>query len=105
MCESRELGGRRSSGFPCVKPVVKSSSGRVTFRIQSNINDGAPLKRAPPQTSVGIPGVDSTRSAVNFRGRGGGAVGGLRLYRIGSSKLVYKKVVEVRSNYISYKKS
>ena len=30
---------------------------------------------------------------------------GLQLYGTGSSKLVYKKVVEVRSDYISYKKS
>ena len=30
---------------------------------------------------------------------------GLQLYGIGSSRLVYKKVVEVSSNYISYKKS
>ena len=29
---------------------------------------------------------------------------GLWLYRIGSSKMVYKNVVKVRSNYISYKK-
>ena len=35
----------------------------------------------------------------------GGEVCGLRLYRNGSSKLVYKNVVEVRSDYIRYKKS
>ena len=29
----------------------------------------------------------------------------LQLHGIGSNKLVYKKVAEVRSNYISYKKS
>ena len=34
-CELRELGGRGSSGFPCVKPVVESSSDRVIFRILS----------------------------------------------------------------------
>ena len=26
-CESRELGGRGSSRFPCVSPVVETSSG------------------------------------------------------------------------------
>ena len=30
-CESRKIAGRRSSEFSCVKPVVKSCSGRVTF--------------------------------------------------------------------------
>ena len=44
-----------------------------------------------------------TRGAANFSGRGGD--GWTWPYRIGSSKLVYKEVVEVRSDYISYKKS
>ena len=43
--ESRDLGSRGMSRFPCVTPVVKSSSDRVTFRILSNINDGAPLRK------------------------------------------------------------
>ena len=43
-CESRELGGRGSSRFFCVIPVVETfSSDRVTFRIPSNISDRALL--------------------------------------------------------------
>ena len=43
-CESKEHGGRGISRFPCVTlvgdtPVVD----RVTFRILSNMNDGAPV--------------------------------------------------------------
>ena len=42
-CESRELGGKRSSRFPCVTPVVETfSSVRVTFRTLSNINTPQP---------------------------------------------------------------
>ena len=45
-CESGKLGRRRSSRFPCVTVVVETfSSDRVTFRIPSNINDGAPLRK------------------------------------------------------------
>ena len=33
--------------FPCVTPVVETSSDRLTFRIPSNINDGAPLRKQP----------------------------------------------------------
>ena len=45
-CESRELGRRRSSRFLCITRVVESFfSDRVTFRIPSNINDGAPLEK------------------------------------------------------------
>ena len=43
--ESRDLGSRGMSRFPCVTTVVKSSSDKVTFRILSNINDGAPLRK------------------------------------------------------------
>ena len=32
-CESKESGGRGSSIFPCVTPVVENSSNKVTFRI------------------------------------------------------------------------
>ena len=46
-CESRESGGRESSRFPCVTPVMETSSDRVTFRIKSNINDGSPLRKQP----------------------------------------------------------
>ena len=47
-CESGELGRRRSLRFSCVTPVVETfSSYRVTFRIPSNINDGAPLRKQP----------------------------------------------------------
>ena len=44
-CESRELGGRGSSRFPCIVPVVETSSDRVTFAILPNINDGAPRQK------------------------------------------------------------
>ena len=78
--ESRELGGRGSSRFPCVIPVVETSSDRVTFRILSNINDGAPnslrkqptltvdcfRKKAPPQTSDQIPNADLARGTVDL---------------------------------------
>ena len=60
-----------------VKPLVKNSSDRFTVRIQSNINDGAPLRKQPTDvTSVRIPGVDSTRGAVNGAGWGGRGMGG-----------------------------
>ena len=45
--ESRELGGRGSSRFPCLIPMVETSSDRVKFRIPSNTNDGAPLQKQP----------------------------------------------------------
>ena len=46
--KSGELGRRRSSRILCVTPMVESfSSGRVAFRILSNINDGAPLRKQP----------------------------------------------------------
>ena len=44
-CESRKSGGKGSSRFPCVNPMVETSSHRVTFRNPSNINDGAPLRK------------------------------------------------------------
>ena len=48
LCESAELGRRRSLRFPCVTLVVETfSSDRVTFRIPSNINDGGPLQKQP----------------------------------------------------------
>ena len=47
-CESGELGRRRSSRSSCVTPVVETiSSDRVTIRIPSNINNGAPLRKQP----------------------------------------------------------
>ena len=46
--ESGELGRRRSLRFPCVTSVVETfSSDRVTFRMPSNINDGASLRKQP----------------------------------------------------------
>ena len=100
-CESRESGGTESSRFPCVIPVVETSSDRVTFRITSNINDGSPLRKQPTgltrslclQTSDRISNVDPTRGAVNV------GVGGLQVHGIGSRRLVHKEKVEVRSNY------
>ena len=44
-CESRELGSRECSRFHLVFPVAKISSDRVTLKILSNINDGAPLQK------------------------------------------------------------
>ena len=47
-CESGELGRRRSSRIPCVTRVMETFPlDRVTFRISSNINDGAPLRKQP----------------------------------------------------------
>ena len=47
-CQSGELGRRRTSRLLCVTPVVKTfSSDKVTFRIPSNINDRAPLRKQP----------------------------------------------------------
>ena len=46
-CESRELRIKGSSRSPCVNSVVETSSDRVTFRIPSNINDRAPLRKQP----------------------------------------------------------
>ena len=46
-CESRELGSKGSSRFACITPVVETFSDRVTFRIPSNISDGAPLQKQP----------------------------------------------------------
>ena len=117
-CESRELGDRRSSGFPCVKPVVRRSSARVTFRIQQ--------RSSPAKTGNRLNTLTASLKGLHHRppfgfqvsvrlgvlqmfffggGRGGESASGLRLYGIGSSRLVYKNVVVVRSNYISYKKS
>ena len=43
-CELGETGGRWSSRFPCVTPVVEIFSlDRVALRILSNINDRVPL--------------------------------------------------------------
>ena len=45
-CESGDLGHRKSARFPCVTSMVETfSSDRVTFRIPSSINDGAPLRK------------------------------------------------------------
>ena len=109
------VGGRRSSRFPWVKPVVKSSLGRVTFITQSNINDGAPLRKQPMDLTrwLLLQKEVHRRPPFGFQLRIRLEVlqfffflgGGLRLHGISSSRLVYKKVVEVPSNYISYKKS
>ena len=103
-CESRESEGRGSLRFPCVTPVVETSSHRVTFRNLSNINNGAPLqkqstgltcfrRKAPPQTSEWIPNTDPIRGDVIL------GMGGLQGHGIGSRKLVYKELVEVQTNY------
>ena len=46
-CESRKSGGIESSRFSCVISVVGTASDRLTFRIPSNMNDGAPLRKQP----------------------------------------------------------
>ena len=47
-CESRELGGRVSSRYPCVTRLVKTfSPDRVALRTLSNIHDGTPLRKQP----------------------------------------------------------
>ena len=85
---------------------METSSHIVTFRNPSNINDGAPLQKqstvltrslfqqkAPLQTSDRIANTDLTRGDVDLE------MGGLQARGIGSRRLVYEKVVEVRSNY------
>ena len=43
-CESRELGGRMSSRFPCVTPVIKTfSQDRVAVKTLSNNSNGVPI--------------------------------------------------------------
>ena len=82
--------------------MVETSSDRVTFRIPSNINDGAPVWKQPsgltrcllhrkgsPQTSDRIPNADPTRDAVNL------GEGGLQVHGIGSHGLVYKEVIKL----------
>ena len=64
-CESRKSGGKGSSRFPCVNPMVETSSHRVTFRNPSNIVDCF-RRKAPPQTSNRIPNRDPTRRDVNL---------------------------------------
>ena len=46
-CEPRESGGKGSSRFPCVTPVVENSLDRVILGIPSNIKDGAPVRKQP----------------------------------------------------------
>ena len=131
LCESRELGGRGSSRLPCVTPVVKSSSGRVTFRIPLKINNGAPLRkqstervdcsrkkgaakklhrRPPTRFQIRIPlemlliwgeggmqvhGIDRRRFFFFLCGHLGPPIGENAVYK----EMVYKEMVEVRSNY------
>ena len=90
--------------------MVKSSSGRVTFRIPSKINNEAALqkqstvhvdcsrkkcaakklhRRPPTRFQIQIP-----LEVLLIWGEGG-----LQVHRIGRHRPVYKEVVEVRSNY------
>ena len=78
-CESREIGGRGSSTFPCVTQVLETSTlDRATLRTLPNNNNEVPLQKqamvltrwlppqkAPQQTFDQIPNADSTRCAVN----------------------------------------
>ena len=77
-CESRELGGRGSSRFSYVTPVVETSWDRVAFRIPSNISNGALLRKqqtaltiwllpqeSPTQTSGKTLNTDLTGGLVN----------------------------------------
>ena len=106
-CVSEELGHRRSSRFPCVTPVVKTfPSDQVTFRILSNINDRAPLRKQPAALTRWLFGkklhhrpptefqIGIWLQALRMWG-----VGGLQVHGICSRRLVYKEVVEVRSDY------
>ena len=61
------------------------------------------LQKSSTTDLVRIPGAYLTSGAANLKD--GGAGGGLQLHGIRNSRLVYRKVVEDRSNYISYKKS
>ena len=45
-CESREIGGRGSSTFPCVTQVLETSTlDRATLRILPNNNNEVPLQK------------------------------------------------------------
>ena len=108
-CESREFGGRGSSRFHCVTPVVETSSGRIShleFRQTSTMEllcSNSQLaeqfdcfrKKASSQTSDQIPNTDPPKRCFKFRTGGGG----LQVHGIGSRRLMYKEVVEVGSNY------
>ena len=84
--------------------MVETSSDRVTFRIPSNINDGAPLQKQPTASTL-------RRKKLHHRPPTGfqmwiwlealwmWGVGGLQVHWICGRWLVYKEVVEVRSNY------
>ena len=87
--------------------IIPPCSHRVTFRNLSNINDETPLQKQsssltrwlfPLKKSTADLWPDSkcglTRGDVNLEW-----VDELQLHGIGSHRLVYKEVVEVRSNY------
>ena len=65
-CETGELGRKRSLRFPCATPVVEIfSSDKVTFRIPSNINDGAPLRKQPTASTCRV--FPQKRSTTDLR--------------------------------------
>ena len=73
-CESGELGGRRSSRFPCVIPVVETSSDKSWQTLTTELlwdNSQRPkhvdcfFKKAPSQAFDWVSNADPTRGAAN----------------------------------------
>ena len=86
-CESKELGGRGSSRFPCVTAMVETSSDRVSeYYIKNSVrhqrwssfakranginNLTVSAKKASLQTSDLIPNADLTKRYCKFEGVG-----------------------------------
>ena len=105
--ETGEIGGKRSSRFPCVTPWAEIFSlDRVELRILLNINNRVPLrkqptalicwlfhKKAPPKTS------DWTASADLIGGAVSVGCGWTATHGIHHCRQVHKAVVEFESNY------
>ena len=105
--ESWELGYRSSSWFPCVTPVLETSSDRVAFWILSNINDGAPLWKQPsaltcrlfPQKKLHHRPLTRFQMRIWLEALWMWGVCELQAHGICNRTLVYKEVVEVQSDY------
>ena len=109
LCESRELRGTESTRLPCVTPVVKSSSSRVTFRILSKVNNEASLQK---QSTEHVDFLQKKGSAKKLFRRPPARFqiwialevlliledGRLQVHWIGRRRPVYKEVVEVLSD-------
>ena len=116
-CESKELGGRGSSRFPCVTAMVETSSDRVSeYYIKNSVRHqrwSSFAKRANGINNLTVSAKKLhcrlptwfqmqiwLRGTVNLKEWGCGEVGvGMKVHWIGGRRLVHKEVVEVESNY------